>query len=146
MNPVSTQEERFLYRNSANFVSWYRHISQDQGLTSKITQRLKEVLDGFSHLQFVELGVQDRGLSVFLQSDNSNKPYSYPFDELSDGLRMLMALYTLLEYARSNDYTLCIDEPENFLALAEIQPWLVLLYDTCLDGQLQSLLISHHPE
>lgn len=39
----------------------------------------------------------------------------------------------------------CIDEPENFLALSQIQPWLTLLYDLCSDGELQALLISHHP-
>jgi AAA15 family ATPase/GTPase len=59
---------------------------------------------------------------------------------------MLIALYTLIYYTRFEDYTLCIDEPENFLALPEIQPWLRTLYDFCSDGELQSLLISHHPE
>ena len=47
---------------------------------------------------------------------------------------------------KSEDYTLCIDEPENFLALPEIQPWLRQLYDCCDEGKLQALLISHHPE
>ncbi len=62
---------------------------------------------------------------------------------------MLIALYTLL-YAvctdRNRKYTLCLDEPENFLALQEIQPWLTELYDKCSDGEMQALLISHHPE
>jgi len=38
------------------------------------------------------------------------------------------------------------DEPKNFLALSEIQPWLTTLYDFCSDGETQALLISHHPE
>jgi len=38
------------------------------------------------------------------------------------------------------------DEPENFLALPEIQPWLLQLYDSCSEGKTQALLISHHPE
>ena len=62
---------------------------------------------------------------------------------------MLIALYTLL-YAvcadQNRKYTLCLDEPENFLALPEIQPWLTELYDRCNDGEMQALLISHHPE
>ncbi|HBE31624.1 MAG TPA: ATPase, partial [Cyanobacteria bacterium UBA11368] len=36
--------------------------------------------------------------------------------------------------------------PENFLALPEIQPWLIQLYDLCSERKLQALLISHHPE
>ncbi|MBE9257718.1 ATP-binding protein, partial [Dolichospermum sp. LEGE 00246] len=55
-------------------------------------------------------------------------------------------LYTLIYCMKSEDYTLCIDEPENFLALPEIQPWLRQLYDFCDGGKLQALLISHHPE
>ena len=59
---------------------------------------------------------------------------------------MLIALYTLIYATRSGKYTLCIDEPENFLALPEIQPWLTTLYDFCSAGEVQALLISHHPE
>jgi len=46
----------------------------------------------------------------------------YKFDELSDGQRILIVLYTLIHYSRANEnYILCLDEPENFLALPEIQ-------------------------
>ncbi|MHC5831008.1 MAG: AAA family ATPase, partial [Nostoc sp.] len=69
----------------------------------------------------------------------------YRFSELSDGQKVLIALYTLLYCTQSEDYTLCIDEPENFLALPEIQPWVIQLYDFCIDGKIQALLISHHP-
>jgi len=59
---------------------------------------------------------------------------------------MLIVLHTLIYALRSEGVTLCMDEPENFLALAEIQPWLVTLYDFCTDGELQALLASHHPQ
>jgi hypothetical protein len=39
-----------------------------------------------------------------------------------------------------------IDEPENFIALREIQPWLSAVNDSIEDGEGQALLISHHPE
>lgn len=85
---------------------------------------------------------------------------AYRFGKLSDGQlrclrdasqkplrhRVLIALYTLIYCTQSEDYTLCIDEPENFLALPEIQPWLMQLYDFCSEGKTQALLISHHPE
>jgi len=52
----------------------------------------------------------------------------------------------LLYCSESSGGIICIDEPENFLALPEIQPWLTHLHDLCGDGGLQALLISHHPE
>jgi predicted ATPase len=72
-------------------------------------------------------------------------PYSCRFDELSDGERVLLLLYTLLECA-GPECTLCLDEPENFLALREIQPWLNVVIDRAQSQALQIVLISHHPE
>ena len=144
MGEYSDREEAQLSDGMENFVSWYRYISQNQGKTIEITTELRKVLDGFSHFQFVEAGEQRRLLLNF--SGDVNKSIDYRFNELSDGQRVLIALYTLVYYARSEDYTLCIDEPEDFLALPEIQPWIILLYDLCSDGELQGLLISHHPE
>lgn len=69
----------------------------------------------------------------------------YGFHELADGERALIALYALIYYARSADITLCIDHPTHFIALPTIQPWLKLLDDFCNGGELQALLISHHP-
>lgn len=95
-------------------------------------------------IKFVEAGERHRVLKASFSGGNGD--HDYRFNELSDGQRVLIALYTLIYYARSEDYTLCIDEPENFVALPEIQPWLITLYDFCSDGELQALLVSHHPE
>lgn len=40
---------------------------------------------------------------------------------------------------------LCIDEPENYLALPEVQHWLYALEEKVEKGGIQALLISHHP-
>ena len=73
--------------------------------------------------------------------------YEVRFNELSDGQRVLIALYTLLfAFPESENYTLCIDEPENYLALAEIDPWLNFVYDQSEEQEGQFLLISHHPK
>lgn len=143
----SSQQENFLTARMENFVSWYRHVSQNQGKAFEITKALREIMEGFSHFKFVEFDEQYRGLRLYFSAENDmHNPVEYRFRDLSDGQRVLIALYALIYYARSEDYTLCIDEPENFLALPEIQPWLTLLYDFCSDGELQALLISHHPE
>lgn len=62
--------------------------------------------------KFVEAGERHRVLKASFSGGNGD--HDYRFNELSDGQRVLIALYTLIYYARSEDYTLCIDEPENF--------------------------------
>jgi ATPase subunit of ABC transporter with duplicated ATPase domains len=42
--------------------------------------------------------------------------------------------------------TIILDEPDNFISLREIQPWLNAVSDTIDEGRGQVLIISHHPE
>lgn len=140
MESESNQETDFLDPQCSNFVSWYREISQNQGKAFEISSALKEVINGFEYFKFERVGEVRSILKV--QIGNSQ----YRLHELSDGQRTLIALYSLIHYAQGQNFTLCIDEPENFVSLPEIQPWISALYDFCLDGELQALLISHHPE
>jgi energy-coupling factor transporter ATP-binding protein EcfA2 len=143
----SRQEETQPLPGMENFVSWYRYIYQDQGKAFEITTALQQVFDGFKHFKLVRAGEKVRLLKLSFSTNNGHSTsIDYRFSQLSDGARALVALYTLIHYARCSDVTLCIDEPENFIALREIQPWLIELYDYCSDGELQALLISHHPE
>lgn len=143
----TSQEEMRLAIKMENFVSWYRYLSEDQGKVAEIGNILREVLDGFTSFRFERVSEQNLVLKLrFSGGKDSPKPIEYRMGELSDGQKTLVALYTLIHGTKSEDYTLCIDEPENFLALPEIQPWLIQLYDLCSEGQLQALLISHHPE
>jgi ATPase subunit of ABC transporter with duplicated ATPase domains len=80
-------------------------------------------------------------------ADNGRgKPFELSLDQLSTGQRNLFALSTILHAAVGEDTTLCIDEPDNFTALNEIQPWLTALNDRVQDTGGQCFLISHHPE
>ena len=146
MRSGSEKEETLLTPKAENFVSWYRYISQNQGKTLEITRALQEKLEGFQYFNFKEAGEQYRFLQVFFKEANGGPVDAYKFSQLSDGQRVLIVLYTLLHYTKSEDYTLCIDEPANFLALSEIKPWLNLLYDFCSAQEVQAVLISHHPE
>jgi predicted ATPase len=115
----------------------------------QLIQELKQVLPGFDYFKFEAVGEKHRLLKVCFRNEENGEPIEYHFGELSDGQRMLIVLYTLLYSALSDSKsgcTLCLDEPENFLAMSEIQPWLTQLYDACIEGKLQALLISHHPE
>jgi predicted ATPase len=142
----SRQEETKLTSKMENFVSWYRYISQDQGKIAELIPILQEALEGFVSFKFEKLSGEHRSLILrFSSEEDKNNIIDYRLSELSDGQKTLLALYTLIYCTQSEDYTLCIDEPENFLALPEIQPWLRQLYDFCDERKLQALLISHHP-
>ncbi len=147
MADESSGEEARPSRRMENFVSWYRYLSADQGKIFELTRVLKEILDGFENFRFKKAGEHSQILKlIFTRQPNGDGHVEYRLGELSDGQRMIIALYALLTCTQSENYTLCVDEPENYLALPEIQPWLTQLYDLCCQRKLQALLISHHPE
>jgi len=141
------REQIHLNTHMGNFVSWYRDLSENRGeKVEEIGNILNKVLDGFINFKFEQVK-DDLVLKVRFSGEKYNgKPIEYRLRELSDGQKTLVALYALIYGTKSEDYTLCLDEPENFLPLLEIQPWLIELYDMCTEGKLQALLISDHPE
>jgi len=150
INPLSIDSESQsatseLGRSGNNFISWYRHIvEQDKATEQYIKHELADIFDEFHELSLTKQGEYARGLEAqFRQNGHMLK---YRFNELSEGERMLTILYTLISYAKAKDYTLCIDEPGNYLALQEIQPWLAQVADICDDDELQAIIVSHHPE
>jgi len=127
----------------ANFAEWYRHLRLSSGRVSEeLRKSLQEMIDGFESLDLEAAGLNTYVLQV---SIGKTKPLTYAFDELSDGQRALVGLYTILHYVRASAAMLCIDEPDNFVALAEIQPWLFRL-DNLEEAGSQVLIASHHPE
>lgn len=146
IQPDSNQEALIPGLYLENFVSWYRYLSQDQGLTLAVTDTLRKILPGFNYFSFEAFGEKNRRLKAHFSQPGLKNGLDYAFDELSDGQKILIALYTLLIAGQKYGYMLCLDEPENFLALPEIRPWLVELYDLCDEGKMQAVLISHHPE
>jgi predicted ATPase len=145
--PQSIAADTYSYQNSKrlcpnldNFVGWYDRVSDNQGKVIQLTHAIQEILEGFEYFKFTQISTINRVLEVSVGGE------IYKFDELSDGQKTLIVLYTLLYFTQSENYTLCLDEPENFLALPEIQPWLMQVYESCSENKLQALLISHHPE
>ena len=70
----------------------------------------------------------------------------YLLGEMSDGQRVLLGIYAVAQYAMGEETTICFDEPDNFVALREIDPWLQSVSERRRDPVAQVLLISHHPE
>src|SRR5207237_427467 len=107
--------------------------------------------DGLVSLRLEGAGEGRRELKIRMtapESDKSSrKPNEYLFSELSEGQRVLIGLYALLHFALKPGATVCFDEPDNFIALREIQPWLSRVLDlTSDDTGSQVFIVSHHPE
>ncbi|NQU24214.1 MAG: AAA family ATPase [Candidatus Nealsonbacteria bacterium] len=140
-------------RRLHHLASWLRHLLQESvDLGTGLRDSLREgVLGGFQDFKLERAGETARTLKFdFDYSRDTNgssaRPFTLSFDKLSEGQRCLVALFTILHAAIDRDATVCVDEPDNFVALREIQPWLVRLRDRVMDGGGQCLLVSHHPE
>ena len=141
----ASRESTLLARDGGNFAAWYRHLLQEHPeKTLEMVSELRKVIDGFRSMRMERAGSDTRTMSVVFAGEGGD--YSLQLDEVSDGERILLVLYTLLALAADQPYTLLIDEPDNFLALPEIQPWLMALSDACSDSRHQAVICSHHPE
>jgi ABC-type transport system involved in cytochrome c biogenesis ATPase subunit len=129
----------------ADIASWYRHLVQnDPKENSDLFESLREALDGFSLLRLAPAGEYRLLFAEFNQGSDPN--IRFRFKQLSDGQRCLICLYIVLHFVVAKGHTVIIDEPENFISLAEIQPWLMKVTDTVEERKGQVLLFSHHPE
>ncbi|MBN1341331.1 MAG: AAA family ATPase [Phycisphaerae bacterium] len=143
------EESPTLAWDASDFVAWFRYVaSLDLELVTRLRPYLEDVIAGLAGLSLAPDG-EAKVLKAMFRAGNSSgtqgRTFPCRFDELSDGQRVLLMLYTLL-VAVPDDCTLCIDEPENFLALREINPWLNTLIDKVHTDKCQAILISHHPE
>jgi len=132
-----------------DFAGWLRHLYQQSPRFIKgLFEDLGKTLDGFVDLSL--RGEEDvRVLRVFFSPESGGKEYSLRFGQLSDGQRAVICLYALIhatQVAPLPAWTLLLDEPDNFLALAEIQPLFHRFCDLAEEGRAQAIFISHHPE
>ena len=131
-------------------VSWLRHLSQESVDTvSRLRDALRDgVIDRLENMKLEKVSEATRTLKFEFKfsGKETKKPFNLTLDQLSTGQRNLVALFTILHAAVDSDTTICIDEPDNYVALRELQPWLIALHDRVDDLGGQCLLISHHPE
>ncbi len=134
-----------------NFASWYQAMMLESPIVvSNLTVALRELFPQFSELSLLESGDKRVLKARFSPPHNMKKseykPYS--FNELSDGQRCLIVLYTLFYVAKEKSLLLFLDEPDNYVAMREIQPWLALLEELCgdTDSEAQVVIASHNSE
>ena len=146
MSNGSVSDTDMLSSGGENFASWYQgRLQEDPRRVFEAMDQLRDVLPGFVDLRLVQKGSDYRELQAKFSSVSVESSSIYRFDQLSDGQRALIALYLLL-FADDTERTLFLDEPDNYITLPELQPWLAELEDGCGDTLPQTILISHHPE
>lgn len=145
LEPESAGEDPGLSGNGSNFVSWYRHMSQEhQENVQDYLEASRRAVGGFQSIRLERVGAEARSFKVIVGEDAAR--HELRIDELSDGQRALLVLYALIHLTKGAGATLFLDEPDNFVALAEIQPLLMEMSDAAGEGLAQVVLCSHHPE
>jgi ABC-type cobalamin/Fe3+-siderophores transport system ATPase subunit len=133
-----------LYLN--NLISWYRSLSKDQEWTDALRDQLQEVWPDFRSFRLKDAGVNVKALQLRFEGSNGDDAGLLSFDQLSDGEKAMVGLYMVRSaLATGAAQTVLIDEPDNYVGLPELQPWVVSVREL-LDEKRQAILISHHPE
>ncbi|TVS13314.1 MAG: hypothetical protein EA424_21605 [Planctomycetaceae bacterium] len=146
MELESKGESRQPMLSMDNLLSWYRSLAQEQEWTDILRDSLKDVWPDFMSFRQQDTGINAKTLQLRFDSDQGRDAGLYSFHQLSDGEKALLGLYMIraaLESGRTN--IVFIDEPDNYVGLPELQPW-VLAMRELLDEDHQAILISHHPE
>jgi energy-coupling factor transporter ATP-binding protein EcfA2 len=128
-----------------NIADWYMSLTlHDSHGMFQLRSSLQEVFDGLASLNFkyTETGYADLIVSFNRPKDS----LTFRLMELSEGQRCLIALYMILHFLVAKGCTVFLDEPDNFISLREIQPWLLAAEQAVEDSKGQLILISHHPE
>jgi predicted ATPase len=149
MNSESQREVKYLSFNMGNFASWYRYLAQENlEAVQELLAEIPRSIPGLKSLNSVSAGEKARILKVTFQANDKAPKGVESFASLSDGQKMLIAIYALIIGNKGKHASLFIDEPDNYISSDEIQPWLRLFIDDCGEGEslAQVVLISHHPE
>jgi len=145
MSPLSKGGPQSLDPVLHNFASWYSTwVPSDFDGALQARVLLQEAMPGFVQLQISKTAPV---LQAQFQGPNGAPPYAVDFGDLSEGQRALCALWVLRCAFVQGPRTVIFDEPDNYVALREIQPWLnEVIEEASREGGPQVFLISHHPE
>ena len=145
--PASAKrDELFLELDGTNFPSWCRHLLlESRHHVEAAEEQLRQVMPGFRSLS-VQAAGRVRVLVARFAPQGAKKPVDVDFDVLSDGQRALIILYVILHAVRGSARLLCLDEPDNYVSIRELQPFLIELANAADDSGLQTLIVSHSSE
>jgi predicted ATPase len=134
-----------LEADGSNFGAWFRHfrLSATQERFDAFLEAASGPLPGLVDLEAVPVG--EDVTEVIASFDIRGERCRFSFRELSDGQRQLLCLYLVTASIEAGQ-VLLLDEPDNFLSLREIQPWLSELESVAQQRGAQVLIASHGAE
>jgi len=140
---AARKENQFLSRDFSNFASWFRYLKQTTTdmRYERFSREIRHAVDGLQGIRLNPVGDSAMELKVQFGAREDNE---YELGELSDGQRLLVALYAAVHFGMGKASMFCIDEPDNFLAIDEINPIVETLFNG--DSEAQVLVSSHSAE
>jgi len=145
MDQTSKQDQNFLARYGVNFASFFDYLNNERpDVRTVLEERLRQAMPGFRYFRLERAG--DAKYLRALYSYDPHKEAPFTLAELSEGQRVLAVLYAAVFGHLRSGSAICFDEPDNFISLPEIQPWLQTLRDVLEERGGQAIIISHHPE
>jgi hypothetical protein len=146
MERESKSESRHPDLYLSNLISWYRSLSQDLDWIVALRDLIQGVWPDFKSFRLMDAGLNTKALQLRFGASNGADGGGLFFEQLSDGEKALIGLYIVrAALATGAAQTVLIDEPDNFVGLPELQPWVLALREL-LDENHQAIVISHHPE
>lgn len=145
VEPVARKGADFLSTDGSNFVAWYESVANaDTQTWLEYLRTMQDVVPGLHAINLTPLRGRDKLLEAVFQA--GNRVGSFTLSELSEGQVSLIVLYAIVFFCMRRGTTIALDEPDNYLALAEIEPLLYALEDAAEQSRAQLFVISHHPE
>lgn len=142
MSSKADKEARYLERNCSNFAAWLRRelVASPEGVAGA-RAALHHVM-GLKSLQVPKGATQ-----LMACFEGADAKHGIDFEELSDGQRQLIVLHVLRHVVFATGRLVVFDEPDNYVALREIQPWLTDVINLAFSREgPQVWFISHHSE
>ena len=131
--------------NAANMVDWMAALLETHPMAyATIVEYLQDALPDMELFRFEKIGRDQKGLLVKFKSD---KAFELRFDQLSDGEKCFFLAAVLIAANRWNGPVFAFwDEPDNFLATAEVDQFVMAMRRNFIQHNGQLLMTSHHPQ
>jgi predicted ATPase len=140
MEISSASENQLLNAGATNILSWYRYLAQNQEYMDVLRSSLQAVWPDFKYLILEDAGPAYKVLRLRFEGADVY------FSSLSDGEKSLLSLYMIHAALATNKVIIIIiDEPDNYISIQELQPWLLNMSEAIYSIS-QVILISHNSE
>jgi ATPase subunit of ABC transporter with duplicated ATPase domains len=128
-----------------DFASWFSGLlAQVPSAYTKIDEYLKQVMPDLSDIMNPSVGGDSKSLVVQFSTDQGS--VNLPFEDLSDGEKCFMICAVVLAANRAYGPLFCFwDEPDNYLAISEVQDFVMALRKAFRPGG-QFIATSHNSE